>query len=235
MPQLFEGAIKNWQFTLKFIAFSIVFFLLEFAFQFYLNSTGDLHASLVRSLGLSGATFVSSALLSSAVFRFQPKYAKYWTVRRGLGVTGFVFIFFHILAATQFYFKWDAGMEYFSLNPLENPIIFGAFSFLILIPVALTSTDWAMAKMGGNWKTVQRLVYVAFWAMIFHFLTIAPQQLTNPAGYILLLITFLALAGELYWFLKTAMQKNFKGTAVLIGIAIIILYILTAYLVWFRK
>ncbi len=235
MPELFSGAARDWKFTAKFIAFSIVFFILEFAFQFYINRPGDLYASAVRSFGLTGATFIALALLCSPIFRFRPSLAKYWALRRALGVAGFAFIFLHILAAMQLYFSWDVAKVYFSPNPFENPIVFGAISFIILIPIALTSTDWAMAKMGGSWKTVQRLVYFAFWAAVFHFLTINPPQLKNPAGYFLMAITALALLGELYWFAKTSVQKSFRGLGVLAGLVVILLYLIATYFAWLAK
>ena len=235
MPQPFEGAIKNWQFSLKFIAFSIVFFLLEFAYQFYFNPTGDLYSPLVRAAGLAGATFTAAALLCSPIFRWTPALAKYWTVRRALGVAGFVFILMHILAAMQFYFNWDIAKVYFSLNPFVNPIVFGTLAFIILLPVTLTSTDWAMQKLGGKWKMAQRLVYFGFWAMVFHFLTVNPPQINNPAGYLVLAIIGLALLGELYWFLKTAKDRKFQGVGVVVGLIVILLYLLGIYFAWVAK
>ncbi|MBI2597813.1 MAG: hypothetical protein HYW50_01315 [Candidatus Diapherotrites archaeon] len=44
--------------------------------------------------------------------------------------------------------------------------------------------------------------------------------------------TFLALAGELYWFLKIASKNKFKGLGTKIGFFIILLYLVIGYLVF---
>ena len=107
MAKLFEGARQNKKFVAKFILFALIFWLLQFSFQYYFAVPNEpesslfkgagnlLQTSLVRSLAFSGATFFAIALLLSSFFRWKPNYAKYWHVRRSFGVMGFVFIFFH--------------------------------------------------------------------------------------------------------------------------------------------
>ena len=77
---------------------------------------------------------------------------------------------------------------------------------------------------------MHRLVYFGYLFGVFHFLTINPVLLLNPAGYLLLGITVLALAGELFWFLK--MIKSGKATkfGTLVGIVVILLWILLGWL-----
>ncbi len=235
-PDLFEGALRTWKFTLKFIAFTLAFWLAEFAYQLYSASPGDVKASTIRSLALSGATFISLALLSSSVFKFWPKYAKYWTVRRALGVAGFLLGTLHVVAALAFVFNWDFLAIYtYSLNPIVNPLVFGSVAFALLFIITFTSTDWAVARMGAKWKAVQRLVYFAFWALVFHFLLTNPPALMNPAGYLLIAVAALALAGQLYWFLKFVFQKRTTTKGIIVGVVVIALFLVTAYIAWFVK
>lgn len=235
MVKLFEGAVKNWKSVLLFLVFSLVFWLLEFVLQYYFLVPLDplvpdqFGAAMVRSFAFSGATFFSAALLCSSIFRWFPRYAKHWPLRRSLGVMGFVFILMHSFSVVNFYFGGDPTGLYWSLNPFENPLIFGILAMPLFFVITITSTDWAMRKLGANWKTVQRLVYFAFMLSVFHFLIINPPALMNIAGYLLILVTFLALAGELYWFLKMGLQKKFSGTGSLIGFLIIFLYLLFIY------
>ncbi len=45
----------------------------------------------------------------------------------------------------------------------EHAMIFGALAFLIMLPLFLTSTNWAVKRMGyKSWKNLQRLVHIAF-------------------------------------------------------------------------
>ncbi len=234
MVGLFEGAKKNWKFVLVFVAASIVFWLIEFAFQLYaLNA--PLERALIRSFSLAGTTLIALALLCSSLFRWFPKYAKYWTVRRSLGVMGALLVGLHGFSVINFVFKGNVSKLFQSLNPIENPILFGVLSLPILFVVALASTDWAVQKLGSKWKAVQRLVYFGFWLAVFHFLLINPSALLNPFGYLLLAVTFLALASELYWFIQTIYKKRSFTIGTAIGILLILLYLLIAFFVWIAK
>lgn len=82
------------------------------------------------------------------------------------------------------------------------------------------------------WKFIHRFVYLAYWGIIFHFLTMNPAALKTAPGYFLLAATFLALFGELFWYLKIAKQRGLKSLGTYIGVAIILLYLVTAYLAY---
>lgn len=234
MVGLFVGARKNWKFVLVFILLSVLFWLLQFGFQFYLLKA-PLDRALIRSFSLSGGTLIALSLLCSPIFKWFPKYAKYWAVRRSLGVMGVALIGLHAFSAIFFVFNWDLDSLFFSWNPIENPVLFGVFALPIFFLVALVSTDWAMQKLGTKWKAIQRLVYLAFWAAAFHFLRINPTALMNPFGYLLLATTFLALSSELYWFLQTVFKKKSFSLGTALGILFIFLYLVTAYFAWFVR
>ena len=102
--------------------------------------------------------------------------------------------------------------------------------------MAATSTDWAVVKLTSKvWKNIHRLVYIAYWAAIFHFILINPSLLNNIAGYLLLLITALALFGEIFWFFKISAKARFKSWGTVVGFFIIILYLTTAYIAYRYK
>ncbi|MCR4335456.1 MAG: hypothetical protein NUV57_02875 [archaeon] len=232
MPILFEGALKKWKFTLAFTAITLLFALLEIFYQLTLPLTTQSYA-IVRGLGFAGATFLAMALLLPSLFRFRPKLAKYWTITRALGVGGFLLICVHVAFAILVVYLGDLRFVFYSLNPMQNPLIFGVLGFLFFLPVALTSTDWAVRKFASGWKKIQRLVYLGFWASIFHFLMVNPLALNNVSGYLLELVTVAALLGELYWFFRVSGQRKFRSIGFAIGVFIIILYLVTIYLGYF--
>ena len=235
-PVLFAGAMRNKKFVILFILFSFLFWLLQFICQYLFLSKGDLGYSFIRSFSLTGALFISMSLFSSAVFKWHPQWAKYWTIRRALGVGGATFICLHILFVLHIVFQWQVRSVFYSFNPLQNPVIFGAMAYSIFFVIALTSTDWALIKLGGKrWKNIHRLVYLGYYAAVFHYLQMNPVALQNIFGYLLLLFTFLALAGELYWFIRIAGKNKFMTLGAKVGFAIILLYLITAYLVFVRK
>ena len=147
---MFEGTLRDWKLVLSFTVFSVLFWLAEFAFQFYYYTPGILQISLVRAFAFSGTTFFAISLLSSSLFRWFPKLAKYWTIRRALGVVGTVFIIGHVLTATNVFFQGNILNVFYSLNPFENPIVFGAIAYPFFIILSLVSTDWAVRKMGAK-------------------------------------------------------------------------------------
>ena len=232
-PPIFAGALNNKSFVIKFLIFSLVFWILEFAYQFYFLIPGELQGSLVRSFALAGATFIGLALLSSALFIWKPRFAQYWYIRRSLGLMGFVFTIFHVLSVLTFLFQWDVLALFWSINPFVNPLIFGILAIPIFFLMFVTSTDWALMKLGyRTWKTIHRLVYLGYLSMVMHFLTINTELLFNPAGYLLLLITFFALAGEFIFFIQKIVKHQSSRKAIIIGIFIILLWIISLYIIF---
>lgn len=233
MPGLFEGAARNWKFVLGFVALSIALWLAQFAYQFYAVSAGDVGSSLVRSFAFTGATMIGASLFSSALFKWVPGLARHIPVRRSLGVVGAFFIFLHVLGALNFMLAWDASLVFVALNPFQNPLIFGMLALPIFAIMALTSTDWAVGRLGFNrWKSVHRLVYVGYLLAVFHFLLVNPPALMNAAGYALIAMTFLAVAGELFWFVKTVWLRKSSPAGVAVGTGIIFLWMLFLYLAY---
>ncbi|MBI4181938.1 MAG: DM13 domain-containing protein [Candidatus Aenigmarchaeota archaeon] len=216
---------------LKFLAFSLVFWGLEFAYQWYVLIPGEVGGALVRSFALAGATFFGLALCSSAVFRWKPRWVKYWYVRRSLGVMGFVFIILHFVSTQQFLFNWDLPALFWSLDPFQNPVLFGLAAMPIFFLLAITSFDWAVDKLGQRkWKAIHRLVYFGYLFSVFHFLLINPALLLNPAGYLLLAVTALAVGGDLYWFIRTVVAKKSSKLGIAVGVLVILLWLVFGYL-----
>ncbi|MDO8537680.1 MAG: ferric reductase-like transmembrane domain-containing protein [archaeon] len=237
MAKLFEGARKNWKKVLAFIVFSIIFWFIQFWYQLNIVGAESPQHAMIRSLAFSGATFIAIALLSSSVFKFFPKTAKYVDYRRDFGVMGFVFGMLHYLGVVSVLFEGNP-MNVFAfafsepIDPFLKPIIFALLAYPIFFLMFLTSTDWAVEKLGKKWKALHRLVYFAFMFLVFHFLLINPPAIMNLAGYLLMAISFLALAGELYWFIQTILKKRASTLGIAIGILIIFLYLAIGYFAW---
>ena len=131
------------------------------AFVFWKALTGRLGVepidALLRAYGERGFQFVLIGLAISPL--------RQWTgisllhLRRAFGLSAFA-----LLAAHLFVF-WLLDLR--SLSRLgteiaERPYItLGMAGFVLLIPLALTSTDSALRKLGPKWHSLQRLVYPA--------------------------------------------------------------------------
>lgn len=222
---------KHWKQLFLFLPIPLAFWGLQFLYQYFIASSRVLELSLVRSFSFTGATLISAALFSSAIFKWKPILAHHWRIRRYLGVSGFIFIVFHVTSVYQFLFEWDIAAVYTSFNPFKNPIVFGTIAFPIFFIMAITSTDWAMKKLTPKvWKMIHRLVYPAYLSVIFHFLLINPAALKTIPGYFLLGLTGCALFGQLFWFAKIAGQKKFLTFGGLYGLVLIIAALVIGYL-----
>ena len=86
--------------------------------------------------------------------------------RRYFGVAAFFYALFHTLL-----YLVDMGTVRAILGEfLALGIWTGWLAMLIFVPLALTSTNAAVRKLGARWKTLQRAVYIAAVATLFHWI-----------------------------------------------------------------
>ncbi|MBV7331385.1 sulfoxide reductase heme-binding subunit YedZ [Chloroflexi bacterium TSY] len=91
------------------------------------------------------------------------------TVRKSLGLQGFMYVSLHLLVFI--------GLDYgFSLDLIlgdallsKRYVIVGFVTFLLLLPLAITSTKGWMKRLGKNWKRLHRLVYLAVPLAVLHY------------------------------------------------------------------
>lgn len=90
-------------------------------------------------------------------------------VRRALGLYAFMYIVLHFLT----FVGWDYGFDLALLGPAifeQRFVLAGFAAFLLLLPLAITSTQSWRKRLGKNWKRLQRLVYLVNALAILHFL-----------------------------------------------------------------
>lgn len=104
-------------------------------------------------------------------------------LRRMLGLFAFFYALLHLttyLWLDQF-FAWSAVLE----DVLERPFItLGMAAFLLLVPLAATSTNAMIRRLGGRrWRLLHRLVYPAAALAVAHFLWLVKADLREPLVY----------------------------------------------------
>jgi sulfoxide reductase heme-binding subunit YedZ len=63
-------------------------------------------------------------------------------------------------------------------------ITMGLTGFILMIPLAATSTSWAIRKMGGKkWQILHRLIYASAIAGVIHYIWLVKADLTKPLQY----------------------------------------------------
>ena len=86
--------------------------------------------------------------------------------RRAIGVTAFVYAALH----TVFYLIDMALLEDILAEIIALGIWTGWLGFLIFLPLAITSNDWSLRKLGRRWKWLHRAVYMAAVAILVHWI-----------------------------------------------------------------
>lgn len=113
--------------------------------------------------------------------------------RRMLGLYSFFYAVIHMLL----YLWLD---QFFDLSDIiedviERPFItVGFISFLALIPLALTSNDGMIKRLGTQrWNKLHRLVYYIAIGGVVHFYMLVKKDITEPLVYIALLAVLLGI------------------------------------------
>jgi len=108
-------------------------------------------------------------------------------VRRMLGLYAFFYVTLHFLI----YAGLDLGLDWGHLGEdiAERPFItIGFLAWLLLIPLAATSTNGMMRRMGKHWKKLHKLVYLIGMLGVGHFLWLVKKDLQEPLIYIAIFV-----------------------------------------------
>jgi sulfoxide reductase heme-binding subunit YedZ len=63
-------------------------------------------------------------------------------------------------------------------------ITVGMTAFVLMIPLALTSTKWSIRKLGGKrWQILHRLIYLSAAAGVIHYIWLVKADLKKPLEY----------------------------------------------------
>jgi sulfoxide reductase heme-binding subunit YedZ len=103
-------------------------------------------------------------------------------LRRPLGLYAFLYASLHFLTFVGLDFGFDLGLIVDEITQ-RRFVQAGLLAFLILLPLALTSTKRWIRRLGRNWKRLHRLVYLAALLAIVHFVWLVKGDLRRPLAY----------------------------------------------------
>lgn len=172
---------------------------------------GDLGANPVETVSRYTGSWTLNLLLATLAVTPAVRLTRInalMRIRRMLGLWTFAYALVHFLAwlVLDQFFAWTFIVE----DILERPFItVGFLSFLLLIPLAATSTDAAIRRLGGiAWQRLHRLVYLAAVGGVIHFLWLVKADLREP------LIYGAVLAGLLGFRVVDAVQRRSRRVQV---------------------
>ena len=131
-------------------------------------------------------------------------------VRRALGLYAFLYATLHFLAYAWLDYDWD--LHLIGLEITEKLyVLVGFAAFLILIPLAVTSTKGWQRRMKKGWKKLHRWVYAAGVLVMLHYIWVQKADSREPFIWTGILIILLAL--RLPPLHRRAMRERMKAKA----------------------
>lgn len=171
----------------------------------YRAFTGDLGAdpveTLIRTTGDWAIKFLVAGLLLTPLTRIlkNPLPVRF---RRMIGLYAFFYVCIHL----SLYLGLDQGLDVPAIvkDVLKRPYItFGMMAFLLLVPLAITSTRKMVARLGPKkWRQLHRAVYVAASFGVIHYYLLVKLDITWP------LIYGTILAAALLWRVWQALPRD---------------------------
>jgi len=111
--------------------------------------------------------------------------------RRMLGLYAFFYASLHLLTfvGLDHHFHWAEVLP----DVYKRPFVTAGFTaWLLLVPLALTSTTWSIRKLGGKrWQALHRLVYFSAIAGVVHYWWLVKKDITDPLIYAAILAVLL--------------------------------------------
>ena len=135
-------------------------------------------------------------------------------LRRMLGLYAFFYVVVHLSSYVSFDHVFDFGEIIKDI--IKRPFITVGFaSFLLLLPLAVTSTNAMVRRLGAKrWIALHRLIYVIGPLGVLHFWWMVKRDLTEPIIYALVLALLLGYRIVLKWReRKTRPGASLRGAA----------------------
>lgn len=119
--------------------------------------------------------------------------------RRMLGLYAFFYGCLHLL--TYLWLDQFFDVASISKDIMKRPFItMGFLSFVVMVPLAITSTAGAIRRMGGQrWQRLHRLVYLSAVAGVIHYWWLVKSDIRLPALYGGIVAVLLLYRGVRAW------------------------------------
>ena len=129
----------------------------------------DPTATITFTTGLETLWLLTVSLAITPVRRLSPRLSWLIKFRRLLGLFAFFYGTLHLLTYVALYAGFNVNAMAADIAK-RRYITAGVTAWLLLLPLAATSTNWAIRKLGGKrWNQLHRLVYAAAVCGVIHY------------------------------------------------------------------
>jgi sulfoxide reductase heme-binding subunit YedZ len=159
----------------------------------YLGLTGGLGVEPIKALehelGLVALQLLIAGLCVTPLRRFAG--INLLRFRRAIGVLAFTYVALHLLVWLVLDVQAPARIW---ADIVKRPYItIGMIGFLLLLPLALTSNNWSVRRLGPRWRQLHKLTYIAVFLGAVHFVMLRKGFQIEPLAYLAAILFLLAL------------------------------------------
>ncbi len=182
---------RNFNLSKPFLFVLIVFPSLLWAYQFVTGNLGvNPIEKLMDELGLMALRLIIITLMITTLSNIKPL-KSIVVLRRMFGLFAFYYVCLHF--STYIVLDHFLDMQFIIQDIIKRPFItFGFISFLLLIPLASTSTNNMIKRIGFKlWKKIHFLIYPVAILASMHFYVLVRVDKTEPVIYMGIIILLL--------------------------------------------
>jgi sulfoxide reductase heme-binding subunit YedZ len=133
------------------------------------NLGADQIHTITFTTGLATLRILTISLAITPLRRLSPRLVWLIKFRRLLGLFAFFYASLHLLTYIALYAGFDVNAMASDIAK-RRYITVGVAAWLLLLPLAATSTNWAIRKLGGaRWRSLHKLVYAAAVCGVIHY------------------------------------------------------------------
>src|SRR6266550_3424651 len=109
---------------------------------------------------------------------------QYWLIGAGRMIGLFPFFYGSLHFTTYIWLDKSFDVHEMIKDIYKRPFITAGFTaFVLMIPLALTSTKGWIRRLGKNWQRLHRLIYVTAVAGVVHYWWLVKSDIRHPAIY----------------------------------------------------
>ena len=170
------------------------------AWRAVINNLGpDPTGEIEFDTGYTTLSLILVTLAISPVRRILPSLGWLIRFRRLFGLFAFFYGTVHLIAYVGLYAGFNVPLMIGDIAK-RRYITAGMATYLLLIPLAATSTTWAIRKLGGKrWNRLHMLIYVAAITGVIHFWWQQKPGVLKPLPVTVILAVLLAVRPALAW------------------------------------
>lgn len=167
--------------------------LLPIPWLLFQAQTGGLGAEPIKALEKELGLLALQLLIAGLAITPARRYIRLNLIkfRRALGLLAFIYVSLHLLV----WLVLDVGiLSQIWADILKRPYItIGMAGFACLVPLAATSNNFSIRKLGATWRKLHRLTYLAAILAGVHFIWLVKGFQIEPLLYMAAILALLVL------------------------------------------